>query len=61
MASAGDDVKPREQEGWCLRSIVRASAAIWPPPDQPRLPLEETAINTVALFLSGLLLIGAQN
>jgi cytochrome c oxidase subunit 3 len=41
-------------------SIVRASAAIWPPPDQPRLPLEETAINTVALFLSGLLLIIAQ-
>ncbi len=31
-------------------SIVRASSAIWPPPDQPRLPLEETAINTAALF-----------
>jgi len=41
-------------------SIVRASAAIWPPPDQPRLPLEETAINTVALFLSGVLLYIAQ-
>jgi len=41
-------------------SIVRASSAIWPPPDQPRLPLEETAINTAALFLSGLLLFIAQ-
>ena len=41
-------------------SIVRASAAIWPPPDQPRLPLEETAINTLALFISGALLIIAQ-
>ena len=41
-------------------SIVRASAAIWPPPDQPRLPVEETAINTVALLLSGLFLYLAQ-
>jgi heme/copper-type cytochrome/quinol oxidase subunit 3 len=41
-------------------SIVRASSAIWPPPDQPRLPIEETALNTVALFLSGLLLYIAQ-
>ncbi len=41
-------------------SIVRASSAIWPPPDQPRLPLEETAINTAALFFSGLLLYVAQ-
>jgi heme/copper-type cytochrome/quinol oxidase subunit 3 len=41
-------------------SIVRASSAIWPPPGQPRLPLEETAINTAALFLSGALLIVAQ-
>jgi heme/copper-type cytochrome/quinol oxidase subunit 3 len=41
-------------------SIVRASAAIWPPPDQPRLPLEETAINTVALLLSGACLYMAQ-
>jgi len=41
-------------------SIVRASAALWPPPDQPRLPVEETALNTVALFLSGVLLIIAQ-
>jgi cytochrome c oxidase subunit 3 len=41
-------------------SIVRASAAIWPPPDQPRLPLEETALNTMALLLSGVFLYLAQ-
>jgi len=41
-------------------SIVKASAPIWPPPDQPRLPFEETAVNTLALFLSGVLLIVAQ-
>ena len=41
-------------------SIVRASSPIWPPPDQPRLPLEETAINTAALFLSGAMLYLAQ-
>ncbi|TDJ14828.1 MAG: hypothetical protein E2O69_12900, partial [Deltaproteobacteria bacterium] len=37
-------------------SIVKASAIVWPPPDQPRLPLEETALNTVALLASGVLL-----
>ncbi|MDH3210984.1 MAG: cytochrome c oxidase subunit 3 [Myxococcales bacterium] len=37
-------------------SIIRSGAMIWPPPDQPRLPIEETAINTAALMLSGLLL-----
>lgn len=36
--------------------IIRASAQVWPPPGQPRLPIEETAINTAALLLSGLLL-----
>ncbi len=41
-------------------SIVRASAPIWPPPDQPRLPIEETALNTAALLLSGALLFLAQ-
>lgn len=41
-------------------SIVRASALVWPPPDQPRLPLEETAFNTAALFASGLCLYVAQ-
>lgn len=41
-------------------SIVRASSAIWPPPDQPRLPLEETALNSVALIASGALLYWTQ-
>jgi len=41
-------------------SIVRASAPIWPPPDQPRLPAEETLVNTAALLLSGGLLYLAQ-
>ena len=41
-------------------SIVRASALVWPPPDQPRLPIEETAFNTAALFASGLCLYLAQ-
>jgi cytochrome c oxidase subunit 3 len=37
--------------------ILRATAAAaWPPPGQPRLPLEETAINTVALLASGFML-----
>ncbi len=39
-------------------SIVRTSAlGAWPPPDQPRLPVEETAFNTAALLVSGLLLV----
>lgn len=37
-------------------TIIKAGASVWPPPDQPRLPFEETALNTVALLLSGLLL-----
>lgn len=41
-------------------SIVRASSAVWPPPNQPRLPVEETLINTAALLLSGGLLYLAQ-
>lgn len=41
-------------------TIVRASSAIWPPPNQPRLPVEETALNTAALLASGLLLYWAQ-
>lgn len=41
-------------------SIVRASSAIWPPPDQPRLPVEATAVTTFALLVSGALLIWAQ-
>ncbi|MCZ6463866.1 MAG: cytochrome c oxidase subunit 3 [Proteobacteria bacterium] len=37
-------------------AIIRSGAAIWPPPGQPRLPIEETAVNTAALLLSGVLL-----
>src|ERR1700690_3331740 len=39
-------------------TIARASAmgGMWPPPGQPRLPFERTAINTAALILSGVLL-----
>jgi cytochrome c oxidase subunit III len=34
--------------------IVRSRASIpWPPIDQPRLPIEATAVNTVVLVLSG--------
>ena len=41
-------------------TIIRSGAAVWPPPDQPRLPLEETALNTAALLLSGVLLFVAR-
>jgi heme/copper-type cytochrome/quinol oxidase subunit 3 len=37
-------------------SIIRASAVVWPPRNQPRLPVEETAVNTAALLASGVLL-----
>ena len=37
-------------------TIVRSGAMVWPPPGQPRLPVEETALNTAALLASGLLL-----
>jgi len=36
--------------------ISRAGARVWPPPDQPRLPVEATALNTAVLLASGLLL-----
>jgi cytochrome c oxidase subunit 3 len=41
-------------------SIIRSSAILWPPPDQPRLPLEATALNTAALLASGVLLFVAR-
>jgi len=41
-------------------TIVRAGSTAWPPPDQPRLPLEQTAFNSAFLFLSGFLLYQAQ-
>jgi heme/copper-type cytochrome/quinol oxidase subunit 3 len=34
--------------------VARGNAAVWPPADQPRLPMSVTAINTVILVLSGL-------
>ncbi|MBW2398540.1 MAG: heme-copper oxidase subunit III [Deltaproteobacteria bacterium] len=37
-------------------TIVRSAAMAWPPPGQPRLPMEETAINTAALLASGVAL-----
>jgi cytochrome c oxidase subunit 3 len=38
-------------------SIARAGSLLgWPPPGQPRLPAEETAINTLALLASGAVL-----
>jgi cytochrome c oxidase subunit 3 len=42
-------------------TITRASSAVgWPPPGQPRLPVENTAVNTAALLLSGLVVFYAQ-
>jgi cytochrome c oxidase subunit III len=41
-------------------NIVRASAIVWPPPDQPRLPVEATAFNTLLLFASGICVYLAQ-
>ncbi len=41
--------------------IARSQSLLgWPPPGQPRLPVEETAFNTAALLLSGVLLFMAQ-
>lgn len=40
-------------------TIAKATAPLWPPPDQPRLPIEATAFNTGMLLLSGVLLIVA--
>ena len=38
---------------------ARAVGSVWPPPNQPRLPLEETAVNTCALLASGIVLLVA--
>jgi len=37
-------------------SIVKAGALGWPPPGQPRLPVEATAFNTAALLASAIFL-----
>lgn len=34
-------------------TLARAGADIWPPPGQPRLPVEATALTTLALLVSG--------
>lgn len=33
--------------------VFRLSSAVWPPPFQPRLPIEVTAVNTLILLASG--------
>ena len=40
-------------------AIVRSQAAgeMWPPYGQPRLPVQETAVNTAALLVSGIVLV----
>ncbi|MDJ0788911.1 MAG: cytochrome c oxidase subunit 3 [Myxococcota bacterium] len=41
-------------------AIAKAGATVWPPPGQPRLPIEATAANSLVLLASGALLIHAQ-
>ena len=41
-------------------TILRSTAVVWPPPGQPRLPVESTAFNTALLLASGALLVVAQ-
>jgi cytochrome c oxidase subunit 3 len=36
--------------------ILKSSAMVWPPLDQPRLPIEATAFNTLVLLASGIML-----
>jgi heme/copper-type cytochrome/quinol oxidase subunit 3 len=40
-------------------TIIRSVAVTWPPPDQPRLPLAATGVNTAALLASGIALFRA--
>jgi len=40
--------------------VATQSPGAWPPPGQPRLPVEETALNTAALLASGVILFFAQ-
>ncbi len=37
-------------------SIIKAGALFWPPPQQPRLPIEATAFNTLILITSAIFL-----
>jgi cytochrome c oxidase subunit 3 len=34
-------------------TIIKSGAVVWPPPGQPRLPVEATAFNTAVLLASG--------
>lgn len=38
-----------------LVTKAQVPGGVWPPPGQPRLPVEETAVNTAALLVSGVL------
>lgn len=40
--------------------ITKSAATVWPPPGQPRLPVEQTALNTLVLLASGLALVLVQ-
>jgi cytochrome c oxidase subunit 3 len=40
--------------------ILRGSAAVWPPLDQPRLPLGVTALNTLVLLSSSMVMLRAE-
>lgn len=40
--------------------IMRSKATSWPPMGQPRLPFEETAVNTTALLVSGVVMVLAE-
>ena len=35
-------------------TVLRAGSAVWPPPGQPRLPVEVTGVNTAVLLLSAI-------
>ncbi|MFN8544198.1 MAG: cytochrome c oxidase subunit 3 [Candidatus Binatia bacterium] len=41
--------------------VLRGTAGGWPPPGQPRLPVEVTAVNTLVLLLSGWTVVRARN
>jgi cytochrome c oxidase subunit 3 len=40
--------------------IIKSASVVWPPPNQPRLPFQETAFNTGLLLVSGVLLYHAR-
>ena len=40
--------------------VLRVTAAVWPPPLQPRLPVGVTAVNTLVLFASSVAMAAAR-